>query len=50
MVKSVIRSHHYTPSAVDELFLDDKDHWGIEWLYNDLKDEQAELKNKSRDA
>lgn len=47
MVKSIIRGHHYSPSVVDELFLDEEDHWGIEWLYNDLSDEQKELKDRT---
>ncbi len=46
MVKSVIRVHHYPPSVIDELFLDEKDHHGLEWLYNDILDEQNELKKK----
>ncbi len=50
MVKSVIRGHHYPPDVVDELFLDDKDHWGLEWLYNDLDDEQKELKGKIKNG
>lgn len=46
MVKSVIRAHHYPPDIVDKLFLDDQDHHGIEWLYNDLKEEQKDLTKK----
>ena len=48
MVKSVIRCHHYLPEAIDSLFLDDLDHWGLEWLYNDLVDEQNELLKKDK--
>ncbi len=47
-MKSIIRSHHYSPSAIDDLYLDDQDHWGLEWLYNDLVDEQSELKKSSK--
>lgn len=39
MVKSVTRSHHYPPDVIDELFLDDNDYHGLEWLYNDVIEE-----------
>lgn len=50
MIKSVIRGHHFLPSIVDDLFLDGQDHWGLEWLYNDLVDEQKELKSKTKNG
>ncbi len=47
MIKSVIRSRHYPPNLFDNLYLDDIDHWGLEWLYNDVLDEMQELNKKN---
>jgi hypothetical protein len=46
MIKSVIREHHYPPQVIDLLFLDEQDHEGIIWLYNDINEQQAELEKK----
>lgn len=35
MVKTVIRTFRYTPDTIDNLYLDDLDYHGLEFLYQD---------------
>lgn len=36
MIKSVVRSHHWTPETIDGLYLDDADHFGLEYWFDDV--------------
>lgn len=46
IIKTVVREHHFSPLEIDAFFLDEKDHWGIEFWYNDIKKVNDELKTK----
>ena len=49
MVASVVRSYHWTPRQIDEMYLDDEDYYGLEYWYNDVMEVSDELKSKSKD-
>lgn len=44
MVKTLIRFHHWLPEKIDGLYLDDIDHFGIEYLYDDIVEYNNEIK------
>jgi hypothetical protein len=46
MIKTVVREHHWTPDRVDQLYVDEVDHHGIEFWYNDIKEVHNKLKDK----
>jgi len=48
MIKSVVREHHWTPDKIDSLYLDSRDHHGLEYWYNDVKEVSASLKPKDK--
>ena len=33
-----MREYHFTPDVIDTLFFDSKDHHGLEFLYDDIKE------------
>jgi hypothetical protein len=39
MIKTVVRFHHWLPFDVYRLFLDEDDHLGLVYWYNDVEDE-----------
>jgi hypothetical protein len=43
MVKTVMRAYPWTPDVIDKLYLDDKDHHGIGYLYEDILKSLKEL-------
>ena len=45
MTASLIRVYNWTPHYVDGLFLDGIDHFGINYLYDDLMEDQTESNN-----
>lgn len=48
MIKTLIRFHHWTPEIIDGLYLDGADHFGIEWLYNDVVEYNREIKGRNK--
>jgi hypothetical protein len=46
MIKTIIREHHWPPHVIDNLFLDDQDNWGLEYIYNDILDAIEKMKAK----
>jgi hypothetical protein len=46
MIKSVMREHHWTFLIIDELYMDEDDHRGIQFIYNDIKEVTEEMKVK----
>ncbi len=46
MMKSVVREHKWLPEIIDGLYLDDADHFGLEFWYNDVKQMNDELKER----
>lgn len=48
MIKSVVREHKWIPEVIDKLFLDDYDHRGLLYWYNDIDEVNKELKKKSK--
>jgi hypothetical protein len=36
MIKSVVRTHHWSPGEIGKMFLDEIDYNGIEYWYNDI--------------
>ena len=43
MITSVVREHHWLPSQVGSLFVDNIDHYGLEYWYNDVMKVTNEL-------
>jgi len=48
MIKSVVREYHWTPHYVNGLFLDEADHLGLMYWYNDVLEIQKELKSLTK--
>lgn len=48
MIRSVVREHHWTPETIDGLYLDDRDHHGLEYWYNDVSEVTKSLKPKEK--
>ena len=46
MIKSVVREHHWTPEQINNLFVDDADHHGLEYWYLDVKEVTDQLEKK----
>lgn len=44
MIKTIIRDHHWEPVVIDRLFLDNVDHQGLEYWYEDTLDFISKLK------
>ncbi len=38
MIRTVVREHHWSPTAVSRLYLDDIDFNGLEFWYEDVKE------------
>jgi len=36
MVRSIVRAHHWTPTEIENLYLDDRDFQSIGYWYNDV--------------
>jgi hypothetical protein len=48
MIVSVVREHHWTPDVINGLYLDDADHFGLEFWYNDIKKVSEELNKQTK--
>lgn len=48
MVTTVVREHHWSPTEINGLYLDDIDHFGLIYWYEDIKSMIADLKNKQK--
>jgi hypothetical protein len=46
-IKTVVREHHWSPDIIDDLYIDDKDHYGVEYWYNDVNEVITEMKSKT---
>jgi hypothetical protein len=46
MIKSIVREHHWTPNTINDLYVDDMDHFGIEYWFDDVKEVSDSLKPK----
>lgn len=44
-MKTVVRTHHWTPKYVDSLYLDDADCFGLEYWYIDIAESLKEMNN-----
>jgi len=44
MIVSVVRYTQWPPSVIDELYLDDLDHHGLVYWYNDAKEQDEKVK------
>lgn len=44
MIKSVVRHVKFTPDVIDKLFLDDMDHHGLIFWFQDAVDYSEEMK------
>lgn len=45
MIVSVIRYNNWTPAVIDNLYVDDRDHHGLEFWYNDAKEQDEKIKS-----
>jgi len=50
MIRSVVREHHWTPQVINDLYLDSRDHRGLVYWYEDVKEVADELKKKEKNA
>lgn len=48
MVKSVIREFKWSPTVINELFIDDADYLGLEYWYNDALEIQKSINKKKQ--
>jgi hypothetical protein len=48
MVKSVVREHHWAPSQVGALYFDAIDYEGLVYWYEDVKEVDESLKEKTK--
>lgn len=46
IIKTVVREHHFSMLEIDAFFLDNTDHHGLIFWYDDIKKMDDELKNK----
>ena len=46
MVRTVVREHHWSPTEIENLYLDDADFFGLMWWYNDILEVNEELNKK----
>lgn len=46
MIRSVVREHHWSPEAIENLYLDDTDFFALEYWYNDVQKVIEGLKKK----
>jgi len=46
MVRTVVREHHWTPEQINNLYLDDVDHEGLEFWDQDVREVYKSLKKK----
>jgi hypothetical protein len=49
MIKSIVREHKWHPEIIGKLYIDDQDFNGLDFWYNDIKQEVDALKNKKGD-
>lgn len=49
MVRSIARTYHWTPTTIDDLYLHDRDHFGLMYWYNDSLEMEKELNVKQKD-
>ena len=47
MIKTVARFHHWTPNVLNGLYLDDEDHFGLIYWYNDVLKVISELESQN---
>lgn len=43
-----MREHHWSPSIIDELFLDDADYRGALFVYNDIVEVNEKIKRANK--
>lgn len=48
MVKTVVREHHWSIKKIDRLYLDDIDHNGLMFWYDDVCESVDEIKGKGK--
>jgi hypothetical protein len=48
MIKTVARYHHWTPDVLNGLYLDDMDHFGLEYWYLDVLEVIKELESNPK--
>lgn len=44
MIRSVVREHHWPYFIIDRMYIDNTDHKGIEFWYEDIQQMNSELK------
>ena len=47
MAKIIYREHHWTPSVISSLYVDEIDHEGIVFIVNDIEDVYRGIKKKN---
>jgi coproporphyrinogen III oxidase len=46
MAKTIYREHHWPPSVIGGLYVDDIDYQGIEYIFNDIQEVYKATKKK----
>jgi len=44
----VVREHHWQPQILSEMYLDDQDHRGVVFWYNDIVEVNKEMKTQNK--
>jgi len=48
MIKSVVNEHHWSPSIIDQMYLDSLDYHGIGYWYDNAKEMHDKMKTPSK--
>ena len=48
MIYSVVMQLRWSPYEIDSLYLDDQDHWGLEYWYENIKDYSKQLETAAK--
>jgi hypothetical protein len=48
MIKSVVNEHHWSPSIIDQMYLDHLDYHGIGYWYDNAKEMHDKMKKPGK--
>jgi len=48
VIKTIVRSTRWTPHYIADLYCDDYDEFGLIYWYNDIKEQNEQLKKASK--
>lgn len=48
MIKTVVRTYHWNPEIISNMYCDSRDYYGIEFWYNDVVNQHRDLESKNK--